>query len=550
MLTGKSVFFGSRLFGGVATLRQKRAPLPMVKWVNSFLSDRQTAMCLDGRQGDLLPIATVTGLPQGSPVSPPLSSIYTASLSEKISQGMDLSQLGPNLARRARRGKATLTNMILYVDDSKLTVASDSITTNVLLLARAYQIVEAWMAEHGLRIDPAKSELIHHTWRNGDRKSINDQPPTINTPVMVPATTTRPEIVTTPAKMVKWLRVTFDTKLKLTFLSHLKNVSTQATDAVNSLSMLGNSIRGLHQVYRRHLIQGAILPMMLYASVAWWNGQKTQTNIIEKVQNKGLRYITGAFCTTPTYAMQIEAAIPPIALTLDYIVERKANAAQHFSARHPVTHHLPAQHRSNNIQESDSLPFPEPHKQIGAHTSPANRIVRETKNAKCTAIYKIGQHMLRNTESIDKALEALWHRVDDRVKISIPKTLPEKSQKKHWAKRHKRLICQIKMKPEEMTVYTDGSLWHEHGTRLTGAGIVAFREGDAIFQEQMALGGCSEVYDAEMEGLARGAEATRDWIQRAGADHGVRHIRFFADNTGAIQCIYKGTPGLDQACSR
>ena len=110
--------------------------------------------------------------------------------------------------------------------------------------------------------------------------------------------------------------------------------------------------------------------MMLYASAAWWNGQKTQTNIIEKVQNKGLRYITGVFHTTLTYAMQIEAAIPPIALTLDYIVERKANAAQHFSARHPVTHRLPAQHHSNNIQESDGLLFPEPHRQIGTHMSP------------------------------------------------------------------------------------------------------------------------------------------------------------------------------------
>ena len=342
----------------LATLCQKRAPLPMVKWVNSFLSDQQTAMCLDRRQGDLLP--TETGIPQGSPILPPLSSIYTASLSEKINQGMDPTQLDPNLAGRAHRGKATLTNMILYVDDGKLTVGSDGITTHVLLLAHVYQIVEAWMAEHRLRIDPAKSELIHHTWCNGDHKSINDQPPAINTPVMVPATTTHPEIVTAPAKMVKWLGVTFDTKL--TFLSHLKNVSTQVTNAVNSFSMLRNSIRGLHQVYHHHLIQGVILPMMLYVSAAWWNGQKTQTNIIEKVQNKGLRYITGVFHTTPTYVMQIEAAIPPIALTLDYIVERKANAAQHFSTRHPVTHHLPAQHRSNNIQESNGLPFPEPHK--------------------------------------------------------------------------------------------------------------------------------------------------------------------------------------------
>ena len=438
--------------------------------------------------------------------------------------------------------------MILYVDDGKLTVASDSIMTNVLLLARAYQIVEAWMAEHGLKIDLVKSKLIHHTWCNNDRKAINGQPPAINTPVVVPATATSPEVVTTPAKTIKWLGVTFDAKL--TFLPHLKNASTQATNAVNSLSMLGNSVRGLHQVFRRHLVQGAILPMMLYASTAWWNGQKSQANIIEKVQNKSLRYITGTFRTTPTYAMQIEAAIPPIAHTLDYIVERKANAAQHFSARHPVTHRLPAQHCSNNICQSDGLPFPEPHKCIRARTSPVNRIARETKNAKCTAIYKIGQHMLMNTERIDKALEAPWHRVDDRVKVRVPKTSPGKSQKKHWAKRHKHLIRQIETKPEGLVVYTDGSLRHEHGIRLTGAGIVAFCKGEVIFQGRMALGGGAEVYDAEMEGLARGAEVTREWIQQTGADHRVRRIRFFADNTGAIQRIYKGTPGLDQGCSK
>jgi len=58
------------------------------------------------------------------------------------------------------------------------------------------------------------------------------------------------------------------------------------------------------------------------------------------------------------------------------------------------------------------------------------------------------------------------------------------------------------------------------------------------------------VYDAEMEGLARGAEAAREWLQQTGTGHGVRRIRLFADNTGAIQRIYKGTPGLNQTCSK
>ena len=41
--------------------------------------------------------------------------------------------------------------------------------------------------------------------------------------------------------------------------------------AVNSLSMLGNSVKGLHQVYRCHLVKGVILPMILYTSIVEWS---------------------------------------------------------------------------------------------------------------------------------------------------------------------------------------------------------------------------------------------------------------------------------------
>ena len=113
----------------------------------------------------------------------------------------------------------------------------------------------------------------------------------------------------------------------------------------------------LHQKYRQHLIQGAILPMVLYASPAWWNGSASQAKTIEIVQNRGLRFITGAFRTTPISVMQIEASIPPINLTLNYINKRKANAIQHCNPRHLVTHRLPIQHRSNDVHATDGLPL-------------------------------------------------------------------------------------------------------------------------------------------------------------------------------------------------
>jgi ribonuclease HI len=121
--------------------------------------------------------------------------------------------------------------------------------------------------------------------------------------------------------------------------------------------------------------------------------------------------------------------------------------------------------------------------------------------------------------------------------------------KKRWVGKHKALLHRIGPDKREVRVYTDGSLQHVQGVRLTGCGGIAYRGGAALFHFQSALGPCAKVYDAEMEGLARGAETLCDWLEGLGPHHSVRHIRFFADNTGALQRIYKGTPGYDQARS-
>jgi ribonuclease HI len=65
----------------------------------------------------------------------------------------------------------------------------------------------------------------------------------------------------------------------------------------------------------------------------------------------------------------------------------------------------------------------------------------------------------------------------------------------------------------------------------------------------MALGSMAEVYDAEMEGLAKAAELFREWVDSQELDASFSTVYFFADNTGALQRIYKGTPGYDQNCS-
>ena len=65
---------------------------------------------------------------------------------------------------------------------------------------------------------------------------------------------------------------------------------------MEALRMLGNSARGMNQLYLRHIYLGTILPIVTYSSVAFWNGKSSNIwNTLEQMQNKALHIIMGAF---------------------------------------------------------------------------------------------------------------------------------------------------------------------------------------------------------------------------------------------------------------
>jgi retron-type reverse transcriptase len=57
----------------------------IVRWVNSFLSDRRAMLIIDGRTGDMYSIQA--GLPQGSPVSPVLFILSVSALFPWLEDG-------------------------------------------------------------------------------------------------------------------------------------------------------------------------------------------------------------------------------------------------------------------------------------------------------------------------------------------------------------------------------------------------------------------------------------------------------------------------------
>ena len=139
-------------------LRRKHIPLEYIKWTHSFLSNREAAICVDSKCGDMQPVEN--GIPQGSLVSPILAAFYSAELIEKFNN------IGaPDPEQTTFPTQPTQTNIIMYVDDGKIYVSSNSLETNTILLKLAYLEVETWLKGAGLASDLSKRELMHYSRR-------------------------------------------------------------------------------------------------------------------------------------------------------------------------------------------------------------------------------------------------------------------------------------------------------------------------------------------------------------------------------------------------
>jgi len=116
----------------------------------------------------LSPVAV--GTPQCSPISPFLFVLYIASLHPTIPQGLAIS----------------------YVDDPTLTVASDSVRSNIRNLQHFFCVLQRQGANLGVAFSIPKTELIH--WRTPkDHSDVSFAPIVIN------------DILFSPSQAVRWL---------------------------------------------------------------------------------------------------------------------------------------------------------------------------------------------------------------------------------------------------------------------------------------------------------------------------------------------------------
>ena len=132
--------------------RMKRLKIPgqICQWIESYLNNRTVTMIIDGVSSAEMTLKDV-GVPQGSPLSPTLSSIYTAPLLQYFnSNAFIMPEISP-----------VPIDAVMYIDDGSLRVVSTSIEANIKMLTKSYQFVHNWMTQSNLTLDAEKRDLIH-----------------------------------------------------------------------------------------------------------------------------------------------------------------------------------------------------------------------------------------------------------------------------------------------------------------------------------------------------------------------------------------------------
>jgi len=266
---------------------------------------------------------------------------------------------------------------------------------------------------------------------------------------------------------------------------------------------------------------------MTYGSPIWWKRQKNQSGTLEKVQNASLRFICGAFRTSPSRALEVIASIPPILHRLDLIQSNSALRLNKMDSGHAILQRLPSDWRNG-----EELTYPPP--------LPASK----TPTSRSTRLVAFSQLSLPSHERIQPFLFPPWSLTaeDFGSQVTVLGHKPGED-KDEAAKAHLNYLPDILYDPAHLLLYSDGSQVMEDGRRLTGAAFVAFKSGLEVFSSTIGLGETAEVYDAEMEALASAAEAALRYVS---VHSDIHHLHFFADNSAAVDSIFKPHFGKGQ----
>ena len=266
----------------------------IVSWTRAFLSERTVRLKFNNNISD--PFESVVGTPQGSPISPVLSSFYTHAL-----------------LRMTRNIKWTSLN--LYIDDGAILACGRTWSEVEYSLTEAYSSCASWLDRSGLKAEPDKTELIYFR-----RRHEKTDPPGH---IFLPQRTHNTYYKVTATHRLRYLGFFLDHKLR--WEHHVNIMCNRARATIKALQLLGNSVRGLDFAQWRLAYNAICLPVLTYGCQLWYTGkQKKLAHKLQVVQNEGIKLIAGAFRTTPREPLQQLFNVLPMDLRLRLLTDNSA----------------------------------------------------------------------------------------------------------------------------------------------------------------------------------------------------------------------------------
>jgi hypothetical protein len=267
------------------TMRKKRFPPWIVRWLRSYLDQRTVRLRFDGEISEQIPI--IAGVPQGSPLSPVLFLLYIATLYEALAASPGLVVVG-------------------FADDTNLMVFSRDVQANCARLENAWRICERWAKSRGMEFAPQKSELMHFT------RAHNPLPNKVRL--------SGAEVA--PRESARFLGVWLDRKLR--WRAHLLKVKAKMETQVFALTKIAASTWGCSLARAREVYTKVIRSAIAYGASAYHTpaDPRKQTprgaaKELATTQSSCLRVVAGAYRATPVRSLETETWVPPLDLYLN-----------------------------------------------------------------------------------------------------------------------------------------------------------------------------------------------------------------------------------------
>ena len=249
--------------GLILKLLNKHISHRMYIWIKEYLTNRKALVNMQGKRSHITAIQN--GVPQGGVLSPTLFLIFINDLKEKLPKKVKSS---------------------MYADDLALISTEEYIGTSKFRLQDALDKLNLWSKEWGMTINSKKTTYTIFSLSTKQQR------------IQLTLDKTTLELNNNPT----YLGVTFDPRL--TWKNQIENLQSKGMRRLALMKKLSGSDWGADHSILKKTYTSYVRPTLEYGATVWSSAAKSNIRKIDKVQNLGLRIITGAMKTTPIRAME------------------------------------------------------------------------------------------------------------------------------------------------------------------------------------------------------------------------------------------------------